>query len=226
MGKLNKILNDDYRDKNWFFRNYFFIGTAAVILTCSLLFIFGGYSWNPIVYGSHGWTEGLYFNPLFYGFLNSFGHANLQHMLLNMLCFLIAGLYLERKTGTLSLLLLIIAFAFLSTGITAANYFSVSSIGYSGVNYALYFYIIADFIFMLFHKTERKILNTILGIIILALIYLAMCFSGGTSKFSFELYPYDLFNNMGHTGGAFAGLVVGLIVQITKLKSKQVGKAK
>lgn len=42
-------------------------------------------------------------------------------MLLNMLCFLIVGLYLEKRTGTLKLLLLVIAFAFLSTGITAAN---------------------------------------------------------------------------------------------------------
>lgn len=223
MEKLNAILNDDYKNKYRIFKNYFWIGTIAVILVCALLFLIGGNNWNPIEYDyrSHGWTDGLYFNPLFYGFLNSFGHSNLQHMLLNMLCFLIAGLYLERKTGTLKLLLLIIAFAFLSTGITAANSSGVSSIGYSGVNFALYFYIIIDFIFMLFNDARRNKLNIILGVIMLALIYLAMSFNGGTTGFGFDWYLYDLFHNMGHTGGAFSGIIVGLIVQISKLKTKQ-----
>lgn len=220
MEKSSTLLNEE-SNRNWFATNYFWLGTIAVVLVCAFLFLFGGNNWNPIEYNYNfsDWTDGLYFNPLFYGFLNSFGHLNLQHMLLNMLCFLIVGLYLERKIGTCKLLLLVVAFAFLSTGITAATSHSVSSIGFSGVNYAFYFYIIVDFIFILFQKTRRNKLNIIFGIIMLALIYLAMCFSGGTSNIGFEWFPYDFLHNKGHTGGAFAGLIVGLIVYISKLRT-------
>ena len=65
----------------------------------------------------------------------------------------------------------------------------------------------------------------ILGALILALIYLAMCFNGGTTSFGFEWYPYDLLHNMGHTGGAFAGIVVGLIVQVAKLQTEKKNSA-
>lgn len=213
----NKIVNENLKNKSYFAKNFFWSGTFTVILLCALLFLIGGNDWNPIkIDGLHIWTDGLYLNRLFYGFLQSFGHSNLQHRILNMLCFLVVGLYLERKIGTLKLLLLVVAFAFLSTGITAANALSVTSIGYSGVNFAFYFYIIVDFLFMIFQSERRTASSVILGIVTVALIYLAMCFNGGTSGFGFEWYPYDLFRNMGHMGGAIAGTIVGLIVQITK----------
>lgn len=225
MKGLDAVLNNS-PGKRPVFRNYFWAGTFAVVLACALLFLLGGNNWNPIVYDrSHRWSDGLYFAPLFYGFLQSFGHSNLQHMLLNMLCFLIVGLYLERRTGTLKLLLLVIAFAFLSTGITAANSGGVGSIGYSGVNFAFYFYIIVEFISLAARKETRNKQNMILGALILALIYLAMCFNGGTTSFGFEWYPYDLLHNMGHTGGAFAGIVVGLIVQVAKLQTEKKNSA-
>lgn len=36
-------------------------------------------------------------NNLFQTLVNSYTHSNWQHTLLNMLCFLFAGIYLERK---------------------------------------------------------------------------------------------------------------------------------
>ena len=61
-----------------------------------------------------------------------------------------------------------------------------------------------------------RITNTIVGAIILALIYLAMCFNGGVASFSFEWYPYDLMHNMGHYSSFLIGFVLALIVQITR----------
>ncbi len=223
MDKLNNILNDGYENKNWFSRNYFWAGTVFVVLLCNLLYMFGGNHWNPIKLDSYiSWSDGLNFSALLYGFFHSFGHSNLQHTLLNMLCFLIVGLYLERKTGTIKLLLLVIGFAFLSTGIIAAMSGGVGSIGYSGVNFAFYFYIIIDFIFVLFLRKERTKSAVILGIIMFALIYLAMCFNGGTTSFGFEWYPWDLMHNQGHTGGAVSGIIVALIVNIAPLGKKTV----
>lgn len=223
MNKLDKILNDNYVNKTWFAMNYFWVGTVAVILTCNILYIFGGNSWNPIkLTSNYNWTEGLNISALFYGFLNSFGHSNLQHTLLNMLCFLVIGIYLERKIGTIKLLLLVIGFAFLSTGIIAAISGGVGSIGYSGVNFAFYFYIIIDYIFVLCHENKRTKSAIILGLIMVALIYLAMCFSGGTTGFGFEWYPWDLMHNMGHSGGAITGIIVGLIIHLVPLGKKPI----
>lgn len=93
------------------------------------------------------------------------------------------------------------------------------------MNFAFYFYIIVEFISLAARKETRNKQNMILGALILALIYLAMCFNGGTTSFGFEWYPYDLLNNMGHTGGAFAGIVVGLIVQVAKLQTEKKNSA-
>lgn len=220
MDKLNKILNEDQDIKTCFTKNYFWIGTIFIVLLCIFLYLAGGSNWNPITLRRGSWSDGLDFRALFYGFLNSFGHINLQHTLLNMLCFLFVGLYLERKIGTVKLLLLVIAFAFLSTGIIAAMSFGVGSIGYSGVNFAFYFYIITDFVFEVFRKDKARKSAYILGTVMIALIYLAMCFNGGTTGFGFEWYPWDLFHNMGHTGGAVSGIIVALIVHIAPMGIK------
>jgi len=45
-----------------------------------------------------------------------------------------------------------------------------------------------------------------------------MCFNGGTSSFGFEIYPNDLLTNLGHYTPFFAGLLIGLIVQIAQKK--------
>ena len=54
----------------------------------------------------------------------------------------------------------------------------------------------------------------IFGGAVLALIYFAMCFSGGTSHVSFAVYPYDLLHNLGHGTGFFCGTIVALLIQI------------
>ena len=130
-----------------------------------------------------------------------------------MLCFFIAGLYLERKTGSLGLSGLVLSLAVLQGCVCAAAKGDLGFYGFSGVNYALYAYIAIDYLFS-FTKSRRNKTDLIFGGIVIALIYFAMCFSGGTSSVSFAPYPYDLLHNLGHGTGFFTGTIVALLVQI------------
>ena len=60
-----------------------------------------------------------------------------------------------------------------------------------------------------------------MGAIILALIYLAMCYNGGTDSFGFEWYPYDLMYNAGHYSSFVAGIIVTVMLNLAKLKARR-----
>lgn len=152
-------------------------------------------------------------NNLMQTVLNTFTHFNWQHTLLNMLCFLVAGMYLERKQGSFPFLLFMVLLIFFTGFASAANDISLSWKGFSGANYGLYGYIVIEYIFMLFQKRKRDLVNIVSGAVVLGLIYLAMCFNGGTSTIGFEWFPYDLLHNLGHASGFFAGIVSGCVGQ-------------
>ncbi|MDR0461881.1 MAG: rhomboid family intramembrane serine protease [Christensenellaceae bacterium] len=198
--------------------NWFFIGTILVIVVNILLFAVLGGSWAYRVRGdgSWHWESVLYFDPMIRSFLKSFTHFNWQHVLLNMLCFVVCGFYLERKIGSVKFVLLVLVMAFFTSMTVSTNNASAGWQGFSGVNYGLYAYIIVDFLFSI--KSSGKF-NMLFGGVVLGLIYFAMCFNGGTESFGFEFYPYDLFNNLGHYSSAVAGLVLGLTIQIVKIQN-------
>ncbi len=213
-----KFIDDKSKNLHWWNRNYFFIATLIVITINLLIFKFANKWYFNIftVDRLDHWSEVFYFSPTLVSFFNSFSHSNWQHVLLNMLCFLVAGIYIERKKGSFSTLLLVLFGAYISGIAITTNLLNVNYWGYSGVNYFLYSYIIIDYLFS-FKKSERNKFNIILGAVVVALIYLASCFNGGTSKFSFTWYPYDLMHNMAHYSSFVAGIVIGLLVQIIKL---------
>ena len=169
----------------------------------------------PYVGGAGSWHDIFNFNGTIASFINSFFHFNWQHVLLNMLCFLGVGLYFERKKGTLGLLLYVLFGAYFAGIAVAGNNLSTLWVGYSGVNYYFYGMVIVDYIFS-FQKESRNKTNIIMGAIILALIYLAMCFCGETSGIDFRWYPYDLMTNMVHYSSFVVGLVLALIIQFTR----------
>ncbi|MDE7372867.1 MAG: rhomboid family intramembrane serine protease [Clostridia bacterium] len=158
------------------------------------------------------WEQVLYFRNLIQTFLSAFSHFNWQHTLLNMLCFFICGLYLERKLGSIKFLLLIICFAFFGGCAVAANHNSINSYGFSGVNYAIYAYILIDYLFWVIPKERRNKLNIISGAVMLALIYFAACFNGGTEQVSFSWYPYDALHNLGHYTSYLVGLIIATLL--------------
>lgn len=180
MIKSNIFLDDGTKRVTKRNRNYFFAATLLIVFVNFFLYFF------PVVGPSltdtrSDWDTFSVVN-LFEAFLSAYTHAGFQHCSLNMLCFLIAGAYLERKQGTFRFPALVIVLSFFAEFATTANYLSLKHVGFSGVNYALYAYIMIDYIFVLARKQKRDRFNVIAGIVLLALIYFAMCFSGGTER--------------------------------------------
>ena len=134
-----------------------------------------------------------------------------------MLCCFIAGLYLERKKGSLKFFLFVVILSLFTAFATCTNDVSLGWTGFSAMNFGLYGYIIVEYLLSLLQKEKRYLFNLISGGVVLALIYFAMCFSGGTSEVTFEWYPYDLLNNLGHASGFVAGFLFGLYEQINVL---------
>ena len=72
---------------------------------------------------------------------------------------------------------------------------------------------------------RRNKTDLIFGGVVLALIYFAMCFNGGTSEVSFAVYPYDLLHNLGHGTGFFCGAIVALLIQIPMAAARRSAQA-
>lgn len=201
------------KDKKKIEQNFFFLGTLLVILINVLAFFFG-----KVIYldSTNNWNNVLDFSHLIATFTSAFRHYNLQHVLLNSLCFLIVGAYVERKQGTIGLLILVFIFALFGESMTNANH-TGTSLGFSGVNFAFYAYVIVDFIFT-FKQLKKEKGELILSIILLCLIYVACCFCGGTSGFAFKIYPYDLIHNLGHYTGFLSGTILTILIKICRIK--------
>ena len=205
------ILNSS-KEKKAVAKNFFFLGTLLVIAVNIIVFFFS----KPIYLDStNNWENVFDFSHLFTTFTSAFRHFNLQHVLLNSLCFLVVGAYVERKQGTLGLLVLVFIFALFGESMTDANH-TGTSLGFSGVNFAFYAYVIVDFIFD-FKQIRKEKGELILSIVILCLIYLACCFCGGTSGFSFKIYPYDFIHNLGHYTGFLSGTILTILIKICRI---------
>ncbi|MDE6618151.1 MAG: rhomboid family intramembrane serine protease [Clostridiales bacterium] len=224
MNKFTMIIDNNRKDLKWWQRNWIFATTVFTVLLCIIVYSSGDVGID-IDFDSH-WHDCLYFKGLLHVFLSAYYHANWQHVLLNMLCFFICGIYLERKMGSIFLLLLIFAFSLFGNSAVAANNGSLWFRGFSGVNYAIYAYILVDYLFCVIPKSKRNKLNIIYGGIMLGLIYFAACFNGGTQKVSFSWYPYDAMNNLGHYTSYFVGLIIATVLCTFKylLDKKQISE--
>ena len=221
-----KFIDDKNKEVKWWNRNYFYAGTIAIVLLNILLFAFAGNNWEssyPVDDGHH-WGDTLYFRPTIREFLNAFSHSSWQHVLLNMMSFAIVGLYIERKKGTFGILLYVLFGAYFGGIACTTNDLSIWYHGFSGVNYLLYAIVIVDYFFSLRKETRNKT-NIIMGAIILVYIYCAMCWYSESTGIPFTWYPYDLMTNIGHYSSFVVGLVLGLIMQTTRLLAAR-GKIK
>ena len=142
--------------------------------------------------------------------MNSFAHLDWSHVIGNMALMLVIGIYLERKTGTFSFLLLELAMALITSWIVGANRMGVNWVGHSCICYGFYAYVIVDYCFS-FQKHKRNILNTCIGAVLLAIIVLSF-FWGDFPR----IYPGKLTNNLGHYSGFIAGLVFALAIHLTE----------
>lgn len=200
-------------------RNYFFVATTLILIALLVLFLVFHDTMN--LQSKHdNWATMLSFDNIYKAYLNCFLHVNWQHLLINMLCFLVCGLYLERKMGSLNYILFVLFMVLFTATFTAGNSLDNSEIGFSCVNYGLYGYIVVEF-FFLFQRGKRKCINILLGVLMIALIYVAMCFSGGTESIAFEKYPVDFIYNMGHYTGFVTGILLGLVIEFSKWAGKR-----
>jgi len=210
---FKKFVNEDHENKNWFSLNYFFAGTFALIFI--MILVYGVTA--PIHRGAPAeWYDDIFnFRIIAESFANSFCHNSWSHVLFNMACFLFCGLYLERKMGSIKFLLLILLLGLLCGVASTAAVLDANWAGFSVVNFALYFYIIIDFIFLALAKTKRNKLNLIFGGIMMVLIYIFM--SINTEASSFYGYPLRLANNAGHFSGALIGIVMALTIRVARI---------
>ncbi len=215
--KAKELINDRNKQLTLLNRNYFFVVTVLIVAANIVIQAVFGINTDIPTEANGSTLESL--RLLLQAFINCYTHFNWQHTLLNMLCFLIAGLYLERKMGSLRFILFIVVLSFF-TAFASCVKWDLGGHGFSGVNYGLYGYIIVEFLFELCRKQERYLFNILSGVVILALIYFAMCFNGGTEKVSFAWYPYDLIHNWAHASGFAVGLVFGVYEQLCALISR------
>ena len=219
-----KIIDDASKKKiRWWNRNYYFAGTVFVVLANILLFAFAN-EWFRTVFNIYGYVnfhQEIYIDPLLAGFFSSFAHSSWEHVLLNMLCFFVMGLYMERKTGSIHLILLVLSGAFFSsTAIWVLNTGNPPN-GYSGVNYLLYAYVGIEYLFSLLQKQKRNKFSIIFGAVVIGLIYFAMCYNHGRTPLHFYWYPYDFMTNAWHYMSFFAGIAFGLTIQVAQLKARK-----
>lgn len=210
-----RIIDDTGKKLTPATRNWFYAVTVLIALANILMFAVYG-SDVPGISHRPGWGT-FSVNNLLQALINTFSHANRQHVLLNMLCFVIAGSYLERKMGSLRFLLFMILLCFFMGLAVSANNIGFNWHGFSGANYGLYGYILLDYLFTLARRRTRTLFNIVYGAVIIALIYFAMCFSGGVSHIGFEWYPYDLLHNLGHASGFAVGLLLGLCLPLSAI---------
>ena len=119
--KDNVILNDRSRKVTLVNMNWFFVVTLAVVIFNIVR--------HTLPEGAAPTNESPEWNSfslenLFIALSRSYMHSNWQHCLLNMLCFSVAGVYIERKKGSLGMLLLVFTMSLFTAFATAANYLS------------------------------------------------------------------------------------------------------
>lgn len=214
-----KIIDDDNKKLYWWNRNWFYVVTLAIVIVNIVIYGTVGYRW-AISLGNRNprWTAVLNYQNIICAFFTAFAHAGWDHVLLNMLCFLVVGTYLERKLGSVKFLSLVLVMTFFTGVTTGANDLDVFAVGFSGVNYGLYAYLLVDYCFS-FGKQTRNKANIIYGAIVIALIYFAMCYNDNTGWFTW--YPCDFMRNSGHYSSFLAGIILTLTIKIVKIWHKK-----
>lgn len=205
----------------WYSKDYFFAGTLFFIILCVVVYAFAP-NWQHNINESTGnWEKPLYLWSMLRSIANAFNHTSWQHLLLNMLVFFVCGLYLERKTGTLYFVVIVLGLSFVTSMAITANNLSTHWAGFSGINYGLFAYVIINYIFS-FKKSHRNTTNIVLGAITLVFIYLFMCFKDNTAGVeTMTWYPHGLIYNLSHYTAFLSGIVFGLIVHFTRYLVKK-----
>ena len=221
-----KFFDDKHKEVHWYNRNWFFATTILIVVINIVLYATLGPMWQrDRLYDSTAVWEDFEMGNVLSIFGAAFSHANWAHVLLNMMCFAVVGFYLERRYGSLCLLLLVVVFAFTAPAMASHVKGNINHHGFSGVLFALYGFFFVDFVIFLVSLRKKKSLTTlIIGICVALFIYISMCFIRVDSTLKFFGWPYDLVHNMAHYTGFLIGLLVALLFFVCakfQLKKKE-----
>ena len=199
-------------------RNYFWlVSIVYIILNITLYAIF---KHNNILwkYEETKWNVFNGLKDLFISIGNLYTHTSWGHVLRNMLAFAISAFYIERKIGSLNFLGLILLMSIISSPMVSM-YVGLRWAGSSVIYFAVWGYVIVDYIFSL-GKNTRTQTNVILGGIVIGLKYIGSCLTDniiGTNIF----LPIHLIYNAGHYFGFIVGILLALVICITRLQTKR-----
>lgn len=199
-------------------RNYFWAVTIIyVILNISIFAILGN---NNILwqYEENKWNVFNGMKDLFISIGNLYTHNDWGHVLRNMLAFSISGFYIERKMGSLNFLGLILLMSIISSPMVSM-YVGLRWAGSSVIYFGMWGYVIVDYLFSLGKNTKSKA-NLIIGGISIFCNYI-----GSTLKETIigsnPLIPIHLIYNAGHYFGFIVGVLLALVISLTRLQTKR-----
>jgi len=209
-----KFVDDKCKNLTKRNKNYFWCGTIFVAILFITIFAICGSFRDEFLNQIQQNTN--VFVRFFYSFCAQFSFSSWSVLLYNILGLVICGFYLERKYGTLNFILLLMSLwlIVITTDIFPDLWTSFSS---SFEWFVLWGFTFIDFLFS-FRKENRNKTNIILGIIVLLLLYIRSGFydlaSGGIG---FSLYPHQLLDFVSHFTSFVVGIIVSLIINITKV---------
>ena len=216
-----KFVDDKNKKLNWSSRNWFWCVTIVYILTNIIIYA-SVWSQNLIEKAFQGvtWSK---LNGIKYWLINIgnlYTHSSWRHVLHNMLALSFCSFYIERKVGSINTLLIYLGLTFLgaaATGMYWGSYWHGNSV----IWFALWGYVLIDYLFSL-RKEVRNKTNIIVGGIVLVLEYIRSGFfdtsSGGIG---WGIVPYQLINNAGHYLGFIVGIIFALVINITILQVRK-----
>ncbi len=199
-------------------RNYFWsVSLVYIILNITIFAILGRNNllWQ---YEEIKWKVFNGFKDLFISIGNLYTHNYWGHVLGNMVAFSLSAFYIERKMGSLNFLCLILSLSILSSPLVSM-YVGLNWAGSSVIYFALWGYVIIDYLFSLGKNTRTKA-NLIIGGISIFCSYIGSCLREniiGTNL----LIPYNLIYNAGHYFGFIVGVLVALVIQVSVLHTRK-----
>ena len=207
----------DYENKviTKFNKNYFWtVSFIYILLNICLYAIFkhNNILWSLI---DTKWQNFNGIKDLIISIGNLYTHTSWAHVLRNMFAFSISALYIERKIGSLKFLGLILLLSIFASPMVSM-YVGLKWAGSSVIYFAVWGYVIIDYIFYMFKKDKHKT-NIILGAIVISCKYIGSCLTEniiGTNIF----LPIQLLYNAGHYFGFIVGILISLIIQIAQLE--------
>ena len=199
-------------------RNYFWVVSIIyIVLNITLFAIFK----NNNVLWKLEQTKWKVFNGIKEWIIsigNLYTHNDWAHVLRNMFAFSFSAFYIERKMGSLNFLGLLLILSMLSAPLVSM-YVGLKWAGSSVIYFAVWGYVIIDYLFSL-GKNVRSKTNLIIGGVVIACKYIGSCLTNNIVGTNI-LIPIHLIYNAGHYFGFIVGILISLLIQIVSLQLKK-----